>query len=75
MLNPYSRRTLGKCATDLYEAGNRQESFYLLRKLAEASEWHGGETAPPRGWCEVAEVGRARVVRSNSNRKAAANVR
>lgn len=75
MLNPYARRSIGKCAADLYDAGNRPESLYLLRKLAEASEWYRGETVPPPGWGEVAETGRSRVVRTISNRRAAANVR
>jgi hypothetical protein len=75
MLNAYARRAIGKCAADLYDAGNRQESLYLLRKIAEASEWYRDETAPPPGWGEVADNGRVRVVRAISNRKAAAHVR
>lgn len=75
MLNKHSRTTLGKCAADLYEAGNRRESLILLRQLAEASEYHGGETDPPLGWCQAVETGKSRVVRTLSNRKAAANVR
>lgn len=75
MLNPHARRAIGKSAADLYDAGNRQESLYLLRKLAEASEWYRGETVPPPGWGEIAEVGRSRGVRTISNRRAAANGR
>jgi hypothetical protein len=74
MLNKYARRAIGKCAADLYDAGNRLESFRLLRDLAKASEQHD-ETPPPPGWAEAAEIGRSRVVRTLSNRKAAANVR
>jgi hypothetical protein len=60
MLNPHSRRTLGKCAADLYDAGNRTESLFLLRKLAEASEWPG-ETAPPVGWLDLVEAGKDKI--------------
>jgi hypothetical protein len=62
MLNPHIRRTLGKAATDLYDAGNRQESLYLLRKLAEASEWPG-ETSPPIGWLDMIDAGENKIKR------------
>lgn len=74
MLNKYARRAIGKCAADLYDAGNRQESLCLLRNIAEASE-RQGETAPPPGWGELAEVGRIKAEKSRYHRERAANVR
>lgn len=62
MLNHHTRHTLGKCAVDLYDAGNREESLALLRKLAEASEWRH-ETVPPAGWWELADAGQDKVKR------------
>jgi len=43
MLDEFTRRVVGKCAADLYDAGNRRESLDLLRQLADASEGRGGE--------------------------------
>ena len=60
MLNDHSRRTIGKCAVDLYEAGNRRESLDLLRQLAEASERHADIGVLP-GWRETVRDGARRM--------------
>jgi hypothetical protein len=52
MLNPHSRRSIGKSAADLFEAGNRYESLDVLRQLAESSERQTEEDNPPEGWLD-----------------------
>jgi hypothetical protein len=52
MLNPHSRRTIGKCAADLFDAGNCHESLTILRQLAQASEQQDQDGNPPAGWLE-----------------------
>jgi hypothetical protein len=60
MLNPHTRRAIGKCAVDLYEAGNRRESLELLRRLAEASEGSAGDCGLGLDWREAVRSGARR---------------
>lgn len=57
MLNPYTRRAIGKCAVDLYDAGNRRESLELLRRLAEASESRTNDSSLGLDWREAVRAG------------------
>jgi hypothetical protein len=62
MLNHHTRHSLGKATADLYDAGNREESLALLRKLAEASE-HPVETGAPVGWLDMIDAGESKIER------------
>lgn len=60
MLNPFTRRAIGKCAADLYDAGNRRESLELLRRLASASESRTEDAGLALDWREAVREGARR---------------
>jgi hypothetical protein len=57
MLNPHTRRSIGKCAVDLYDSGNRRESLELLRRLAAASESRTEDAGLGLDWRETVRAG------------------
>lgn len=61
MLTRLTRRAIGKCAVDLYDAGNRRESLELLRRLAEASESQDSDAGLGLDWREAVRAGARRT--------------